>query len=291
MNVNRKHPHWVAVAVAVVVIAIVLWEVSSRLSTSWYVALFAGIATYIIAVETVDWWRERDRETFTYKSPSAREFLAHYEELQQYAETLGPIRPGMVEAAEFLLDEAKGDFDRVSGSSDSHEEKARAVLGIVAGATGALGVFGVSKDGQTIIPTPIIIDALIFVLVGFVCLLYVLRVKRYKRPDLGTYFAGAMVRESLRVTLPLSLMPAYAKMTAELAHRIRHEPRAIFIAYVATVSAAVLVLLNVTTYPSTGIPRLAASPSPTRSARHPTAAPTARSGPAYPTPRPRGNPP
>ncbi len=192
MNVKRQHPRWISIALALVVVAIVSWEMSSRIQTSWYVALFAGIATYIIAVETVDWWRDRDRETFTYQPPTAREFLAHYEELQQYAETLGPIRPGMVEAAEFLLDEAKGDFDRVSGSSDSHEEKARAVLGIVAGATGALGVFGVSKDGQTIIPTPIIIDALIFVLVGFVCLLYVLRVKHYKRPDLGTYFAGAM---------------------------------------------------------------------------------------------------
>jgi hypothetical protein len=55
----------------------------------------------------------------------------------------------MTEAAEFLLEEAKRDFERVSGSSASHEDKARAVLGIVAGATGALGVFGVSKDGQT----------------------------------------------------------------------------------------------------------------------------------------------
>jgi hypothetical protein len=282
---KRGHPRWTSVAIAFLIVSIVLWEVASRIETSWYVALFAGAAAYIISAEMVNWWRDRDRETFTYRTPSEQDFLAHYKELQQYAESLGPIRPGMTEAAEFLLEEAKRDFERVSGSSASHEDKARAVLGIVAGATGALGVFGVSKDGQTIIPTPIIVDALIFVLAAFVCLLYVLRVKRYKRPDIGTYFAGAMVREELRVALPLSLMPAYAKMTAELAHRLRHEPRAIFIAYVATASAAVLVLLNVTTNPPTGVPRPGASLS-----SRPTAAEAPKStGPASAPRRPQGN--
>ena len=66
------------------------------------------------------------------------------------------------------------------------------MLGIVAGATSALGIFGAARDGRAVVPTPIVFDGLIFVLIAFVRLLYVLRVKRYQRPDIKTYLSGAM---------------------------------------------------------------------------------------------------
>jgi hypothetical protein len=261
MNETHKNPRWMAIAAAGIVILGVLAEGAFKVRNSWYVAIFAGIATYIITRELVDWWRHRDRSPFTYQEPSEAEIILHYEQVRRYAEGLGPIRPGMLESATFLLDEAKGDFERVLSSSDSHEEKARAVIAIVAGATSALGIFGVSKDGRAVVASPIVVDSLIFVLVAFVCLLYVLRVKRYKRPNLATYFAGAMAREELRVALRLSLTPAYAKMTAELAHRIRQEPRALFVAYIAVVAAAVLVLLNAASSNSGVIANVASSAS------------------------------
>jgi hypothetical protein len=238
----RKDTQWFSVFAASVVVLAILAEVKFDVRASWYVAAFAGIATYIITFQLVDWWR--DRRPFTYVPPSDLEIVAAYEDVRRYAEGLGPVRPGMIESATFLLDEAKGDFERVISSSDSHEEKARAVLAIVAGATSALGIFGVAKDGRIVALSPIIVDSLIFVLVAFVCLLYVLRAKRYKRTKLDSYFVGGMAEPELRVALRLSLTQGYAKMTSELAHRIRHEPRALFIAYIAVVVAAVLVLLN-----------------------------------------------
>jgi len=240
----------IAVFAALAIIVGVLAELSFHVRSTWYVALFAGLATYIIVLELVELWRDRDRRAFSYEQPTEADIQSQYECVQGYAEALGSIYPGMLESANFLLDEAKSDFERVSSSSDSHEEKARVVLGIVAGATSALGIFGVARDGRTIVPSPLVMDSLALILLAFVCLLYVLRVKRYTQPNLTAYFAGAMVRQELRVALVLSLTPGYARMTAELAHRIRHEPRAIFIAYIATVSAAVMLLLNAAVVPT-----------------------------------------
>jgi hypothetical protein len=254
----RRHPRWISACAALVAVLATLAEASFRISI-WYVAVFVAMATYIVVTELIDWWRARARKPFEYESPTTEQLEQRFNELQEYASSLGPIRPGMVESAIFLLDQAKETYDHVLGSADSHETKARSVLGIVAGATGALGVFGLSKEGRAVVPGPIVIDALGFAVIAFVCLLYVLRVKRYKRPELSTYYSGATVGPSLRVALPLALAPGYAKMASELEHRIRHEPRAIYIAYISVTAAAVLVLLNATTPTAWGAGRTSAA--------------------------------
>lgn len=235
---------WFAAAIATVVVAFAVYFTQSGDGSWWKVAVCSGAAAFVIAAQLWEWWRSRARTPFTYEAPSENEFRRLYDGLAAYAESLGPVRPGMLESALFLLEEARRDFERVSNSSDSHEEKARIVLGVVAGATGALGIFGVAREGRPIVATPTVLDALVFVAVAFVCLLYVLRVKHYKRPDLAAYFAGAMLDEKLRVALPLSLLEGYGRMTAEFAHSIRHEPRALFVAYVSIVAAAVLIILG-----------------------------------------------
>jgi hypothetical protein len=145
----------------------------------------------------------------------------------------------------FLLAEAKASCDRVSAGSDNLESKATTLLGLVAGASGVLGVFGTSRDGKSIIATPILLGAVALAVIALVCLLYVLRAKRVPTPGVDVLISSGMVAEDNRLGLALAITRMYASMRGLLAREVRSEPRALFCAYVATAAAAVLVLLNV----------------------------------------------
>jgi hypothetical protein len=177
--------------------------------------------------------------------PTDADREAAYTAVRSAVAAIEVVRPGAVDTALFLLAEAKASCERVSEHSDNLESKATTLLGLVAGASGMLGVFGTSRDGKSIIATPIVLGAAALTVAAIVCLLYVLRAKRVPIPGLDIFISSAMVADDNRLGLALTITRLYAWMRNELAREIRSEPRALFYAYTATAAAAVLVLLNV----------------------------------------------
>lgn len=169
---------------------------------------------------------------------------AAYTELRGIITRLDQTKTPSVETATFLLDTEKESFERTYSGSDNLESKATTLLGIVAGATSAFGVFGIAKAGSTLITTPIILTAFGFVIISIVALLYMLRAKTFDIPDMRPYLTAATVGEDNRVALSLVVAQRYREMREQLRRKIEAEPNALFIAYASIAIAAALVVLN-----------------------------------------------
>ncbi|HEY0393134.1 MAG TPA: hypothetical protein VGD01_01440 [Candidatus Elarobacter sp.] len=152
--------------------------------------------------------------------------------------------PGATETAQFVLDEAKEAYARTSSRADSMESKATTLLGIVAGGSGAFGAFAFSHDARNLV-TPFVIGALYCVTIALSSALYMLRAKDVNEVDVRSYESIELVSADHRIPLALLLAGTYGAMHDELRAEIRHEPRALVIAYAATTIAAALILLNV----------------------------------------------
>jgi hypothetical protein len=169
--------------------------------------------------------------------------------------------------AQFVLAEARTGFERTDQGSDNIESKATTLISIVAGATSALGVFGISKEGRAIVATPLILLAFLFAALALGALLYVVRSKKFLVPSVAPFISLGIVAEDNRVAIALLLTRAYHESAESLRRAIRYEPLALFIAYVAVATAAGLVLLNAASAIPwwNGGPAVVASPSPSPS--------------------------
>jgi hypothetical protein len=176
--------------------------------------------------------------------PTDEERQQSYLALRTAVAAIEALRPGAVETATFLLDEAKTSFDRASSRSAALEAKATMLLGIVAGASGALGVFGFARDGKTIAFTLPVFAALIFAVAAMLCLLYLLRTKLLNEPDVGPFISVATLAEDNRPGLALFLATSYYEMTLQQLYDTRHEPRVWLAACLATAAAALLIIMN-----------------------------------------------
>lgn len=178
-----------------------------------------------------------------FRQPDEADRERSYDAIRSVTEGLDAVRPGAIETAAFLLAEAKTSFERTAADSANLESKATAALGIVAGATSVLGVFG-TRDGKPIIATPIVTAAMCCVLVALVCLLYMLRAKRLESPDIGSYVSAAMVREDNRLGLTLTVAETYLYMRDRFGRTLRQDGRALFLAYMAIAAASISLLVN-----------------------------------------------
>ncbi|HEV3088716.1 MAG TPA: hypothetical protein VGX96_16010 [Candidatus Elarobacter sp.] len=174
---------------------------------------------------------------------------AAYQALRNISDKAG--EKASVETAALMLDSEKESFERTYAGSENIEAKATTMLGVVAGASGAFGLFGVAKAGAAVVATPMLFTAFTFVLVSFAALLYMLRAKTMIAPNLHKYLTPATVREDNRIGLSLSLAMRYNEMRDELRREMAAEPHALFVAYASIATAAMLVVLN-TTVPSGG---------------------------------------
>jgi len=215
------------------------------------VGLGAGYIVYQLADGFRYARRGRERRPIT-----EVEGQAAYDELRSITDRLDEGKSPSVETATFLLDTERESFERTYSGSDNRESKATTLLGIVAGATGAFGVFGLAKIGSALITTPIILTAFSFVMVAIVALLYMLRAKTFEIPDMAPYLTAATVGEDNRVALALVVAQRYLQMREQLRRQIEAEPNALFIAYTSIALAAALVVLNTFTisYPATTVP-------------------------------------
>ncbi len=89
------------------------------------------------------------------------------------------------------------------------------------------------------------------VIVALICMLYMLRAKRFDGVDIGPFISGAMVRDDHRIGLTLLVAETVYDMQVQLRREIEYDSRVLFLAYVATGAAAIALLANaVTVYPS-----------------------------------------
>jgi hypothetical protein len=177
------------------------------------------------------------------RQPGPEERERSYHAIRSAVAAIDVVRPGAIETANFLLDEAKSNFERTVSQSANLESKATTLLGIVAGATGILGVFS-TRDGSAAIKTPLVGIATVCILVSLLCLFYILRAKSFESPNMSSYVCAAMVREDNRLGLALALAETYRYVRARWARELRIEGSALFTAHFATVLASVFLLLN-----------------------------------------------
>jgi hypothetical protein len=211
------------------------------------VGLGVGYIAYQLAEGIRAVQRRRERGPITEEQGEAA-----YTELRGIIARLDPNKTPSVETATFLLDTEKASFERIYSGSDNLESKATTLLGIVAGATSAFGVFGLAKTGSGIVTTPIILTAFGFVIISIVALLYMLRAKTFDIPDMTPYLTVATVGEDNRVPLTLVVAQRFREMREQLRREIDAEPNALFIAYASIAIAAALVVIN--TFTLTGHP-------------------------------------
>lgn len=110
-----------------------------------------------------------------------------------------------METALLIRDTEKDSFDRTYAGSDTLETKATALLGIAAGATSAVGIFGLGKDGAHPVATPPLVAAILFLGVAIVSALYMLRAKPFDVADLSIFTMPATLGEITEHPLHCSL--------------------------------------------------------------------------------------
>jgi hypothetical protein len=110
-----------------------------------------------------------------------------------------------LETAQFVLEEAKAGFERADAGSDNVEAKATTFISIVAGASSALGVFGISREGRAVVATPLILLAFLFTAVALSCLLYIVRSKRFSTPDIEPFISPGIASEDNRLVFAVLL--------------------------------------------------------------------------------------
>lgn len=234
-----------------IVPAVVAAAIATLIHTEsqWVYPLLVGLGAGYIVYQLAEGIRAA-RHQRKAQSITPEESEAAYNELRNILERLDNSKQPSVETATFLLDTEKSGFERTYAGSDNLESKATTLLGIVAGASSAFGVFGIPKAGSSIVTTPIVLTAFGFVVVSIVALLYMLRAKTFEIPDMGKYLIAAVVGEDNRVPLALVVAQRYRQMREQLRREIEAEPNALFIAYASVAIAAALVLLNTFTLAS-----------------------------------------
>jgi len=211
--------------------------------TRWVFPSIVGLGAGYIVYQLADGIRAV-RRGHQRRTISEEERAAAYAELRAIIGRLDESKAPSVETATFLLDTEKDSFGRIYAGSDNLESKATTLLGIVAGATSAFGVFGLAKEGPAVVTPPVIFTAFGFIIVSIVALLYMLRAKTFGIPDMAQYLTAATVGEDNRVALSLVVAERYSQMREQLRREIEAEPNALFIAYAAIAVAATLVVLN-----------------------------------------------
>ena len=175
-----------------------------------------------------------------------------YREIRAATAAFGAIPPGATETASFLLNETKASFDRAVADLTALEAKATVVLGIVAAAATALGLFG-GRPGSALFATPLLAVAAILIIIALITILSVLRAKGLPSPNLVSFLSPAIARRDHRIALALALAEYYATAQTVLRADGRRQARLLFTAYGSLSTAAVVLLLNaaVTMHPDT----------------------------------------
>ena len=158
-----------------------------------------------------------------------------------------------VDTALLLLDESKASYDRVYAGSTSVEAKATTLLSLVAGASSALGIFSYAQGGSGGLGTSLPgVAAYTSLFIALAALLYILRSKFYRHPVTDAYLFPKILDADNRPGIALWRAQTYRDTALDLRETTRFEPLALFVAYVAIATAAILVLVAAASKP--GVP-------------------------------------
>jgi hypothetical protein len=177
------------------------------------------------------------------------------------------IGNGDAQSALFLLEQARSRYDRAMDAGDSLEAKASALLSIVAGATGAIGVFGLTSTGKPVVVSPLMVAAVAAALMGLSTALYLLRPKRFDAPDASNYLSAEIISNDNRARLAITFAARYAEDAAEYLLSLRYDRWLLLWAYASIVAAALFVLADAASGTSQQAAATASPspvPSPTR---------------------------
>jgi hypothetical protein len=148
--------------------------------------------------------------------------------------------------AKLLLSESKDRYKHADEHRQNIESKATALLSVVAGATSALGIFGMTRDGKTIVATVMSAHAVAAAIVALVCLLFVLRAKRVIYPNIAAWVSKSTISYPNEAALALVLAESYNDSANINKEHTRRDSIALFLASVSIALAAVLVIIQAT---------------------------------------------
>lgn len=169
---------------------------------------------------------------------------------------------GDADTALLLLDEARRRYERTQSSGDALEGKAASLLSIVSGASGAVGIFGLTKPETPLVTSPLTLDAVGAALAALSCALYLLRPKAFRAPDPSFFISGPVTDRDRRVGLSLELAEGYSKFEREYLYSLRSDRWVLLLGYLFIATAAAFVLVAAMT------PHQAASSTPQHPAAH-----------------------
>jgi hypothetical protein len=211
------------------------WDVTP--AGFWY-PLILGIASgYLVYIGLNEVRKNRPSRV-----TGAINVKAVHREVRDLTDAAG--KDGNVDTALLVLDEARRAYERAFSGSESVETKASALLSIVAGASSAVGIFGVGKDGRTVVVSHLTLAAVGSVIVALGLLFYILRAKQLPQPSAVEYVVPAMADRDNRIGISLRLAVTYHDAGPKIARATAHEPAALLAAATLTATAAVLILVN-----------------------------------------------
>jgi hypothetical protein len=230
----------VAFIVPIIVIAVVGISVNRFDVTPvgiWYPTTLGVVGGYLafIALNEVRKGRRR-------ADPSTPDARAVYQDVRDLTDAAGLYRH--VDTALLVLDEARGGYERAFSGSESIEGKASALLSIVAGASSAVGIFGLGKEGRSLVVSHVIGAALVCVLLALSLLFYILRAKQLPQPSVAKYIVPAMADRDNRIGVALRLAATYEAAGQRITSATAREPAALLAAATLTAAAGILILLN-----------------------------------------------
>jgi hypothetical protein len=205
---------------------------------AWFTAVVVVTATsLLIAGLLVD---TRSNTRLAREPPTAEVRFRDYERLLS-------TFPGVPNAdtAIFLLDEAKRHYTALVDAGKAIETKATTLLGLAAGGSSAVLVFGFPKDGKAAVSTPPIFAGLIMALSAFIALLFVLRMKSRREPNVAAFLSAPIaLDENNRARIALSLAEDFEAACYDIMWGRRRDRLAMYVAYVCLSAAVVLISAN-----------------------------------------------
>jgi hypothetical protein len=205
---------------------------------AWFTAVILAAATSLLVAGLIADTRSNAR--LIRQPPTAEIRFRDYERLLS-------TFPGVPNAdiAIFLLDEAKRHYAALVDAGKAIETKATTLLGLAAGGSSAVLVFGFPKDGRVAVSTPPIFAGLIMALSAFIALLFVLRMKSRREPNVAAFVSVPIAAdESNRARIALSLAEDFEAACYDIMWGRRRDRLAMYVAYVCLCAAVVLISAN-----------------------------------------------
>ncbi len=185
------------------------------------------------------------RDNRTYVPPTPRERRTRHETLR--ARISDP--PADPQTAMFVLDQAKESLQSVLDANKSLEDKAKSLLTIAVGGSGALAIVGPTHAHMT--ATPYLCASVLLALVALLCCLAALRVKYRPGVTVHDFIGAPTARDpNIRFAMALSLAEDYAVKAAEVGEARRLDPALVSGARWALIGAVALLLANFVAAPA-----------------------------------------